>query len=222
MIKYKQQYGFAHLLIIIILSVALLGTLGFVYYQNFIQKKVSDNTKIETVNIPKTDTNVTTDKTDDSSKYSSYSDEYFLFSYPKTGWSAKLVQETIDTNQLFRTTIATTDYEDIPASIDRMYGDTAQGAIITISKNQFPEWTDSLDEKIAKEESNKMIKDISKITVDGQPAYSFTFAYEGPIFLETSFKKNDNYYYVKYNYVNGQKDKYISTYELILNTLKVK
>ena len=38
--KQKYQSGFAHILIItIILGLGLVGTLGFVYYQNFIQKK---------------------------------------------------------------------------------------------------------------------------------------------------------------------------------------
>lgn len=36
--KQKSQSGFAHLAIVIILAVALVGTLGFVYWQNFIQK----------------------------------------------------------------------------------------------------------------------------------------------------------------------------------------
>ena len=37
--KQKSQSGFAHLALIIILIVALLGTLGFVYWQNFMQPK---------------------------------------------------------------------------------------------------------------------------------------------------------------------------------------
>lgn len=37
--KNKNQSGFAHIAIIIILAVALLGTLGFVFWQNFMQPK---------------------------------------------------------------------------------------------------------------------------------------------------------------------------------------
>ena len=40
--KQKSQSGFAHLAIIIVLIVALLGTLGFVYWQNFMQTKTSN------------------------------------------------------------------------------------------------------------------------------------------------------------------------------------
>jgi nitrate reductase NapE component len=38
--KQQKQSGFAHLAIIIVLIVALLGALGFVYWQNFMQLKI--------------------------------------------------------------------------------------------------------------------------------------------------------------------------------------
>lgn len=56
--KNKKQSGFAHLAIIIILAVALLGTLGFLYWQNFMQPKViidNANLPIDVI-IPKTAT----------------------------------------------------------------------------------------------------------------------------------------------------------------------
>lgn len=50
----KSQAGSAHLVIIILLAVALMGALGFVCYQNFIQPKVTnkltDTTKITEIN----------------------------------------------------------------------------------------------------------------------------------------------------------------------------
>lgn len=62
----RSQSGSAHLVIIIILSLALLGTLGFVYYQNFIQNKdtvsKTDNNKITNKTSEKA-TEPTTDKT---------------------------------------------------------------------------------------------------------------------------------------------------------------
>lgn len=41
--KRKSQSGFAHLAIIIVLVVALLGALGYIYWQNFMQPKTDDN-----------------------------------------------------------------------------------------------------------------------------------------------------------------------------------
>ena len=55
----KKQSGSAHLVIIVILSLALLGTLGFVYYQNFIQNK-------DTVSKTDTDKDKTTEKSTDN------------------------------------------------------------------------------------------------------------------------------------------------------------
>lgn len=44
--KYRRpQEGSAHVIVIVLLVVALLGALGFVFYQNFIAKKQDDTTK---------------------------------------------------------------------------------------------------------------------------------------------------------------------------------
>jgi hypothetical protein len=53
----QKQSGFAHLAVVIILSVALVGTLGFVFWQNFMQPKASivrqpDTEKGKTVTKP--------------------------------------------------------------------------------------------------------------------------------------------------------------------------
>jgi hypothetical protein len=61
--KQKYQSGFSHLLILtIILGLALVGTLGFVFYQNFIVKK-DDSSKTLTTNSNKKSDSTTTDKT---------------------------------------------------------------------------------------------------------------------------------------------------------------
>ena len=54
--KKQSQSGSAHLIIIMILCVALIGALGFVYWQNFMQPKVSDKNVVAT----KTADNTTT------------------------------------------------------------------------------------------------------------------------------------------------------------------
>ena len=55
MYKNKSQSGSAHLIIIIVLATALIGSLSFVFYQNFIQNK-EDSIKVDV------------EKTDDESK----------------------------------------------------------------------------------------------------------------------------------------------------------
>ena len=55
--KTKSQSGFAHIIILtVILGVALIGTLGFVYYQNFVQKKTDSSSSVKP-------SKTTTDKT---------------------------------------------------------------------------------------------------------------------------------------------------------------
>ncbi len=44
--KTKSQSGSAHLIIIIILSVALIGSLGFVFYQNYMQPKTNNEADV--------------------------------------------------------------------------------------------------------------------------------------------------------------------------------
>lgn len=58
--KTKSQSGSVHLIIIAILSIALIGTLGFVFYQNFIQNKDSTTKTNEVKTTTKTETTAAT------------------------------------------------------------------------------------------------------------------------------------------------------------------
>ena len=78
--KQKYQSGFAHLAIIIVLIVALLGTLGFVYYQNFVAKKDDQTTKTAT-----SSSNKDTSAKIVATNYKTYTDSEFnaSFQYPE-------------------------------------------------------------------------------------------------------------------------------------------
>jgi hypothetical protein len=66
--KHRQsQLGSAHIIVIGLLVVALLGTLGFVFYQNFVAKKEDNSTKQTTV--VQTDTTATSQVAFNSSIY---------------------------------------------------------------------------------------------------------------------------------------------------------
>jgi len=61
--KTKSQSGFAHIIILtVILGIALIGTLGFVYYQNFVQKKTDSSSTVKPTKTA-ADKTTTTDKT---------------------------------------------------------------------------------------------------------------------------------------------------------------
>lgn len=89
--KQKRQSGFAHLAILtVIVTVSLIGALGFIYYQNFIQKKDG---------VSKVDTNDKTNdnKSDEIDKYEgwqTYTNTDFGYSikYPK-GWTYSEYQD---------------------------------------------------------------------------------------------------------------------------------
>jgi len=72
----KIQSGSAHLIVVILLVLALIGALGFVYYQNFIQKKASDTSTTDTTGTGSTIT------------YKTYTDSLYnaTFQYPDN-WS---------------------------------------------------------------------------------------------------------------------------------------
>lgn len=85
MSKLKNQSGSAHIIVVIILVVALMGALGFVFYQNFIQK--TNTTETATVDDEvKSDSNNVANGT--TTVYKTYTmDEYGAsFEYPDT-WS---------------------------------------------------------------------------------------------------------------------------------------
>jgi len=85
--KQKSQSGFAHLAIVILLAVALAGTLGFVFWQNFMQPKTSD-VKVDTSTntIPKSTTQTTTPvvEVDPTADWNEYSRDGIMLKYPKS------------------------------------------------------------------------------------------------------------------------------------------
>lgn len=68
MIRYSRSQGFAHAFLVIGLVVALLGALGFIFWQNFIHKE-SVTTGTETQVVQKEDKNTNKDQTIDTSIY---------------------------------------------------------------------------------------------------------------------------------------------------------
>jgi len=221
--KQNNQSGFAHLgIVVIILTIALIGTLGFVFYQNFIQNK--DNiAKVEDAN-KNTDPNNNTSNDADKQTDLTYSDKQFNFSYPKTGWLTSLEQETYATDVA---TLKTTDYNyrEPNPSVDGgdIYGNVTRGAIVTIYKSTNPKTTTAdVYKMLQMQQSNSFFKELSTIVVDGQTAYNYLFAYEGPQFYQTVFVKNGYTYYVTYKYVAGQSEINKAVYESVLDTLIVK
>lgn len=104
----KKQSGSAHLVITIILAVALIGTLGFVYWQNFMQPK--DSNKSVSVSKDATDNDEVTTKSEEAVE--TY-DGYLVFD----GWDIKSkLPSNLGTNKIVYQKVAgdnTGNYYDV-------------------------------------------------------------------------------------------------------------
>jgi hypothetical protein len=89
-VKQQKQSGFAHLMIITgILALAVVGLLGFVFYQNFIQKKYT--AKVSTTPFTSKPTHTSTDPTADWQTYTNVQNGYSI-KYPST-WAYREYQD---------------------------------------------------------------------------------------------------------------------------------
>lgn len=78
----KLQSGFAHLIIVIILTIGLIGTLGFIYWQGFIKK---DNNTSQTRAAENKNNNDSDNGVGVTSDWTKLDTEYFTMPIPD-GW----------------------------------------------------------------------------------------------------------------------------------------
>lgn len=167
--KQNNQSGSAHIpIIVIILTIALLGALGFVYYQNFILKKE--------VLIKNSD--ISTAKAEDNSF------NLFTFDHPDIGW--KIKADTFNG-------IEDKDYVSLESD-DYKSGPMGAEAGSSIGIGEDKDLTDIVG-TIDYYKSKNMISNLSTITVDGQTAYKYLFSYEFG-YYNTLFSKNGKNYQV--------------------------
>ena len=105
--KLNNQTGSAHVVIIIILIAAVLGLLGFVFWQNFIKKTSPQTTSQVTKTTATTpvSNSTTTPKAPASAVYSGSG---IAFNYPGTGWQTVTPGNYPDTTDV--AVIQTSDY----------------------------------------------------------------------------------------------------------------
>lgn len=188
----KKYSGSAHVIIIIVLVVALVGTLGFVFWQNFM--KESPNTSSTT----KTETNTTLQKTDTVAvnpyenwkTYDSTQDGYTI-KYPHD-WV--VVPETDQDGVYIRNFDPTSrpgseqGYPEgyINLRVDKLNDDSDFMAAYGMSTQQWYENLGVLE--VQNGVGSFMPEDVSKITVNGMDAKTVKLA-----FTET----NENIYLMK-------------------------
>jgi len=197
----------------VILGIAVVCSPGYVYWQNFIQKKTTSGTSIVT-------TNKVTKETVVQSNNQKYTDEYFSFDYPKKGWS---VSKENTSGERYQISIKTSDYQYIQANPpETIYGGVSVGASIHVYL-QISQLAPikSLNDSIKSSESKGLIENVTSKIVDGQTAYSYQSSYEWDKSRKTSFEKNGKLYGVFYHDANIENWPNQSTYQLIVNSLHI-
>jgi len=216
--KQKFQSGFAHLMIItVIFGLGLVGTLGLVFYQNFMKPKVND---IKT-DSSKTDNSVKPVVKKETNK--TYSDSRYDFSYPSSGWSVgtqSLDDRLANLSATDLLVVYSDDYKVGDVGTDISPISITNGAKIEISSSGTGSEINAEIEKNL--QSNGMRGELTTITVAGVTAYSYKWTYEGTPFYGTEFVKNNKGYYIIFRPALDQQDSYKSAYEQIRQTLVIK
>lgn len=196
--KTTYQNGFAHAFLIMGLVVALVGALGFVFWQNFIYQ---EPTKTELVTT--TDTSKPAEASEATT--SIFRGKGFSFEYPSEGWKAgemSKVDPSVD--------VKSADYK------ENGYMDFT-GAVVNVSVVAS---SLSVDQDI--ETTNKSsagYSDFKKFTTDkGDKAYTYKMSYEGTRY-GTSIFHGDRKYTVVYEHGSGSYDTYAKGYDAIVSTL---
>jgi len=202
----RKQSGSAHVIIIVILVLALLGTLGFIFWQNFVASK--------DVAVKQSTTTITPDATSEASTIQNvYTNDTFSFSYPKSGWSVGEVQ--YGENAPLTPELKTSDYQQAGMGVDK-------GAIIFVSKS---DTTTTLDKEYANLQTSSAdfgIEELTKTTVGGNAVITYHSAYEG-IRYHTLMVHEGELYDVVYMYeYNGNATTYMDTYSLVASSFKFK
>lgn len=198
-VKRNLQKGSAHLIIFIVLCAALVGSVGFIFYQNFIAKN-DDVANFDD------SSNVVIDQYNGWQTFANTKDGYVL-KYPK-GW-------VVNTHQDHPSKPIYTYFkpnEDSPFDI----------TISSRASEQTPEayaneqWVNSI--------SNKVLINSDIESIDGKDTYCFTFNIEGnvPITYICLIKNDSMLFSISMidRYGSAENAEYIGYYKLLVKSIK--
>lgn len=197
----NRQSGFSMLMVIVsLLSLVVVGMLGFIYYQNFIQNK------------PET---ITTNS--NKAELTNFSNEYYSLKYP-SDWSIETGIDEIDGpgEGIHYVKVQTSKL----VSGGSWVG-VSEGASIKISENStgttWSEYLVNLNSYISKD----IVTNSYDATIDGQTAKGYDWAYEFAPYRMMAFEKNSHLYEVKMTAKYDDFSKYNSDFKQIYESLKV-
>lgn len=202
----RSKAGSAHVAAIAILAVALLGALGFIFWQNFIQPKVAPEVASTTQPAGEAPSL-------QSSAGRSYSNAEYSFSYPNEGWVVKEVEDLTSSSDLTTPTVYSNDYAQQGMGLDA-------GALVGVYASSTGNTLEEEYDSIKASQDTFGLKDIKKATINAQPAITYNSEYEGPRY-HTVFIKNGKMYDIVYQYAYQQSaDIHMDTYELITSSFR--
>jgi len=149
--NFQKQSGSAHVIVIVILILALLGTLGFIFWQNFIN---DDSSKAVTRPV-NTSGSQEVDVKEAENKV--YDDSELTFEYPATGWNL------VDTSG--PDDIARLETDNYTPSIGMGLDAGASLLLYRTNQQEVPSFPG--------------VKDVEEINVDGNKGFKYSVEYEG-------------------------------------------
>lgn len=198
---FRKQKGNIFVVIVIILSLFIIGLLGFIFWQSFINKEVATTKKQDTVKSEPRKEVVEKNKV--------YQGEGYSFQYPATGWNLEVTPYEDPADDV---ALKTDNYKAIGMGVDA-------GSIIGVY-----EYTggQSLDEQMSSVQKFSGSQDIKKTTVNGIPAFTYNSGYEGVRYHTIIVVSNKLTYDIVYRFEdNGDVATYMSGYNLVVSTFKL-
>ena len=206
--KNKSQLGSVHLVVVIVLVIALISALGYIFWQNFMQPKTDNSDKVTTKIIDDTSSKkVVTDPTENWETYTNNDSVFVSFKYP-SDW---LNQDWATNGVLF---------ESPDFSSRAGFANISAGSLVTVvySTN---EANSTLENKTL---NNTLAKDLVKqnITLDGVPAVKFEHGTDenGNNAVSIYVLKDGNGYIITQEYKLGGPNPYPDLIDNIVKTFK--
>jgi cytoskeletal protein RodZ len=206
--KIEKQSGSAHVIVIGVLVFAVLGLIGFVFWQNFIiPKNQSQKTGTTQTSTSATDPQIQPSTVPSSN--ATYSGVNFSFQYPTSGWTINKTKY-VDTAPL-TPELKTNDYATMGMGVDK-------GAIVSLNVTDSLKSIDEVYLNRSNLQSGLKPVDLRRATTNGMPSVTYNSAYEG-IRYHTVLVHGGKEYDFVYMFQDGtDAATYMDTYSLVTST----
>ncbi len=203
MITFRSQKGDASAIAIVVLVLAIVASLGFVAWNNYITAQ-RDATQPELTPIDKEKYQIDNESTGDTELYFGPT---YSFEYPIKGW--ELSEEVGNSPDETFPRLKTPDWAQSGMGLDA-------GAEISVYHRTATQSLAELRGELA--ELDPRADEVPDVEVGGTPAMTYRMNYEGERYYTVVIHEGTQYDIV-YNYANGSNaETYLNDYNLVLST----